>query len=71
MGLKLSGISLVEGDKIGCSEVHLLHMTSEGHMVSAIIYYPEVDDVQKGLPCESLELRVMSAMSRLKMMLEP
>jgi len=71
MGINLSEISLVEGNKIACSDAHLLHMTSDGHTVSAIIYFPEVEDVLRGLPCDPLELRIMSAMSRLKLMIEP
>jgi hypothetical protein len=71
MGLKLSDIQMVEGDRIGCNDANLLHMFSDGHMVSAVIYLTEYVEVIAGLPCEPLELRVMSAMSRLKMMLEP
>jgi len=71
MGLKLSDIVIVGGEQVGCCDAHLLHMTSDGHTVSAIAYLTECADVISGLPCEALELRIMSAMSRLKMMLEP
>lgn len=71
MGLKLSNILLIEDELDGCSDTQLIHMFSDGHMVSAIVYVTEFDDVMVGKGCETLELRIMSAMSRLKMMLEP
>lgn len=71
MGLKLSDIQLIKGDRISCEEAHLIHMHSNGHMVSAIVYVTEYDEVMSGQVCDALELRIMSAMSRLKMMLEP
>lgn len=71
MGLKLSNIQLIESEQAGSSDAHLIHMFSDGHMVSAIVYFTEFDDVMAGKDCEALELRIMSAMSRLKMMLEP
>ena len=71
MYVELNEISLVEGNKIGCLDAHLLHMKSGTHQVSALVYLSEFDDVMKGLPCEALEIRVMSTISRLKLMLEP
>lgn len=71
MYVKLSDVFLVEAEKIGCFDAHLLHLKSDGHMVSVLVYCSEFEDVQQGMPCEPLELRVMSAISRLKMMLEP
>jgi hypothetical protein len=71
MGIKLDSVDCHKGSSINCLDAHLLHLQSGKHLVSCIVYTTEYDDVTSGLPCEPLEMRLMSAMSRLKMMLEP
>jgi hypothetical protein len=70
MELDLSTISIVDGLTVGCIDVHLLHLTSHGHLVSTLVYQPELIRLLNGSPCKPLELRIRSALERLKMLQE-
>jgi hypothetical protein len=70
-GMPLSKISVIEGQAIGFLDVHLLHMTTKGHTVSALVYESELNNLYNGLPCERLDIKIRSALSRLKLLLEP
>lgn len=70
MGIQLSKASVVEGQGVGCLDVQLLHMTAKGHLVSALVYQPELNSLQSGLPCDQLETKIRIALSRLEMMLK-
>jgi hypothetical protein len=70
-GIPLSMISVIEGQSIGFMDVHLLHMTTKGHTVSALVHESELENLNNGLPCERLETKIRSALSRLKLLLEP
>lgn len=65
MGLKLTSISVVNGQMVGCLDANLLHISSNGQIVSALMYQHELDDLQVGLPCKRLELRIRAAMAQL------
>lgn len=71
MSIPLTRVSTVEGSKVGCLDVHLLNMSSKGKTVSALVYKSELDEIQNGIQSERLELKVRSALGRLKIMLEP
>ena len=68
-GIQLSRVSVVEGRRIGCLDVHLLHLGSDGQLVSALVYQSELDELQNSSCCERLELKIRSALSRLQMQL--
>jgi len=70
-GMPLSKISIIEGQAIGFLDVQLIHMTIKGHTVSALVYESEMDNLNNGLQCERLESKIRSALSRLKLLLEP
>lgn len=70
-GVRLSRVSVVEGRRVGCLDVHLLHISSDGQLVSALVYQSELDELQNHSSCERLELKIMNALSRLKTRLEP
>jgi hypothetical protein len=66
MGIKLSRISVVEGRKVGCIDMHLLNLSADGHSVSTLLYQSELDEMQSGLPCLRLEIKIRAALSRLQ-----
>lgn len=71
MGILLTRVTVVEGRSVGCVDTHLLNMSSDGHIVSALVYQAEMDNLNSGLPCDRLELKIRSALSRLQLMMEP
>jgi hypothetical protein len=70
MGIRLSGVSVVEGQRVGCLDMFLLHFAADGQLVSALVHKSEFDDLQSGSSCERLEVKIQTALSRLKMRLE-
>jgi translation initiation factor 6 (eIF-6) len=71
LGIKLSRVSIIEGRKVGCLDVHLLHLCANGHLVSTLVYQSELDGLQTGASCERLETKIRAALSRLQILLEP
>jgi len=71
MGIPLSGVSVVEGRRVGCLEMSLLHFAADGQLVSALVHQSELDDLYNGSCCERLRVKIQSALSRLQMTLEP
>lgn len=71
MGIQLSQVSVVEGRRVGCLDVHLLNLAIDDHRVSTLVYQSELDDLQGGSYCERLELKIRSALSRLQLILAP
>lgn len=71
MGVKLSKVHLVEGKTVGCFDAHTLMMASRGCNVGTIIYQINLDNIEKGVVCDQLELRINQALERLRLMLEP
>lgn len=71
MGIQLSDVSIVEGRRVGCSDVHLVHMTADSHTVSVLVYSTELDNLKSGCVCERLEMKIKSALNRLQLLLEP
>ena len=47
MKIQVSQVSVVEGRKVGCLDVHLLNVTSNGCLVSVLVYQSELDKLQK------------------------
>ncbi len=70
LGIKLSWISVVDGQRLGCRGVHLLKLASDGQLVCTLVYQSELDDLQSDLFSDRLEMKVRMALSRLKILLE-
>jgi hypothetical protein len=70
-GINLSRVSIIEGRKVGCLDMHLLNLAANGHLVSTLVYQSELDELQSGACCERLERKIQSALSRLHILLEP
>lgn len=69
-GIRLSRVSMIEGRRVGCLDVHLLHLSADGQRVSALVYQSELDELQCRSCCERLELKIRAALLRLQMLLE-
>jgi hypothetical protein len=70
MGINLSKITLVEGNKVGCLDIHLLNLSTKGKLVSVLAYQSDVDNLLGGKPNDRFETKIRTALSRLKIMLE-
>jgi hypothetical protein len=70
MGIDLSRITLVDGQPLGCIDVQLLNMSSKGHVVSALVFQADIENLKNGTDCDSLEVRMRSSLSRLQVLLD-
>jgi hypothetical protein len=70
VGIKLSQVSIVEGRRIGCLDVHLVHLAAEGQRISTLVYQSELDELQSYYSCERLELKIRAALLRLQNLLQ-
>jgi len=66
MGINLSTLSVVEGRRVGCNDVHLLNLASGTQKVSTLVHQSELDSLQENSYCERLETKVRSALARLQ-----
>lgn len=71
MGMSLSKVSIVEGQPLGCIDVQLVTMYSKGRVVSALVFQADINNLESGAGCDSLEVRMRGALSRLKRLLDP
>jgi hypothetical protein len=71
MGINLSRITLIHGESLGCHDAHLLNISSEGHVVSALVFQADIENLKNGCGCDSLEVRMRTALSRLQMLIDP
>lgn len=70
MGMKISRVSVSGGPGVACVD-YRLEIASKSHVVSTLIHQSELDSVEKGLGSGFLELKIRSALERLKMQLQP
>lgn len=68
-GIHLSGISVLEGRMFGCNDARPLHLTANGNLVSVLVQQSELDELQSCSYSEQLEIKIKSALSRLRDML--
>lgn len=71
MGIMLTDITVVEGERVGCADVMLLHLGIKGFRSSSLVYQTDVVALQKGGECDRLETRIRSALQRLQLMVAP
>jgi hypothetical protein len=69
-GIRLSRVSVVEGRKVGCLDVFLLHLAADGQLVSVLVYQSELDELAGNSSCDRLEIKLRSALIRLQKLLE-
>ena len=71
MGINLHHVSLEGCQPLQCLDVQLLKLSSKGHKVNALVFNADIENMQKGIFCDSLEVRLRGALSRLHMMIQP
>lgn len=64
-GIHLSGIRLVEGRTVGCLDVHLLHLVTDNHQTSILVYQSELEALQNGFCVNRLNMKLRKALSKL------
>jgi hypothetical protein len=70
MGIKLSKISLTDGKPLGCKDVSLLNITSQEHLISSLVFHSDLENLEIGVSCDRLEVRMRKALSHLQMKLK-
>jgi hypothetical protein len=70
MGMRLSRVTLVDGRTLGCRDLSLLNISSKECITSALIYPADLRDLEKGVICTQLEIRIRAALSRLQILIE-
>ena len=70
MGMKLSQISLVDGNQLGCLDVYLLKISIKVHKVDALIFKTDIENLENGKVSDRMEVRTRSALNRLQVMLD-
>lgn len=68
MGIRLTGIALVEGKRLGCTDVHLLKLSTKEHTVESLIYQTDLEMLKNGVECNRLDVRTKMALSEFKIM---
>jgi hypothetical protein len=68
-GVKLTQIVLLEGCSLGCLAGNLLSFCAGGKTVSEFIFQSDLDSLKSGTGGEFLEIKVRSALNRLKVQL--
>jgi hypothetical protein len=67
MGVNLYKIVFTEGCSLSCRDAHLLCICSENKLVSEFIRQSDIDAHLNGADGEMLEVKVRSALEKLKM----
>lgn len=70
MGVKLSSISLTDGQSLGCLDTCLLNISAKGKTVGAMIFRSDIKKLADGAGHDLLEVRIRTTLSRLKVLLE-
>lgn len=69
-GFPTVDVSVLEGARIGCLDVYLITIISKGQKVSSLVYQSDFNCLRDGEDCERLEVRIKSALQRLKLLLD-
>jgi hypothetical protein len=65
MGIKLTKASLVDGTRLGCKDANLLNLSYKGDITSALIFKYDLQKLETGVSCYSMEIRIRKALLRL------
>jgi len=70
MGIKLSKVTLDGGLDVACID-YRLEIKSKSHVVSTLIRQSELDSLSTGAVSGFLELKIRTALEKLRMLLAP
>jgi len=68
--MELSNVLLVDGMSLGCTDIDLVNITSNGRDVGVLIFQSDLESLANGIACERLEFGITSALSRLQKIVE-
>lgn len=71
IGMKLSEVSIVDGQKLGCKDYHLLNISSKGRLASVLVHQIDLAHINNGIPTPRLELTIRRALQRIQGLLNP
>lgn len=71
MGIKLEKIVITEGRSLGSLDAHLLSLCANDKLVSEFIHQSDLDNLKNHITSDLLEIKIRSALERLKMQLVP
>lgn len=69
-GLKLLRVTVSGGPRVSCVD-YRLEIASKSHVVTTMIHQSELDSLESGANSGFLELKIRTALERLKMQMEP
>lgn len=46
LGIKLSKVSLIDGQHLGCIDAQLLKMSAKGHTVGALVFQADIEKLK-------------------------
>ena len=69
-GIHLSKVVLVEGNKLGCLDTHLMKLSSGEHLVSVLIYQSDIDNLLNGDSTDRFETKLRITLLKLQKQLE-
>lgn len=70
MGIHKLKISVTDGTRLGCRDMHLINYSSGNKLVGGLIHHSELEHLQKGIINHKLEIQIRSALARLKRLLD-
>ncbi|HXE98009.1 MAG TPA: hypothetical protein VN642_16515 [Dongiaceae bacterium] len=71
MSIKLSKVSVIDGQTLGCLDSCLIDMTSKGKTVGALISKGDIECLDHGTECPRMEVKIRASLSRLQTMCQP
>jgi len=70
MGIHKLKISVTDGTRLGCRDMHLINYASGSTLVGGLIHQSELEYLQKGIINHKMEIQIRSALVRLKQLLD-
>lgn len=70
LALKVSEVTLTDGERIGCRDAFLLNITAHGRLTSSLIYRSDLDDINQGSVNDRMEIRIRNALAKLSQMMD-
>lgn len=64
-GIRLSHVSLFDGRRLGCRDMHLLNIKADRQRTSLLVHQTDIDELERGNCCGRLEVTIHNALSQL------
>jgi len=71
MGINLYKIVFTEGPSLSCIDAHLLIICSKNKLVSEYIHQSDIDVLHNGAGNEMLEMKIRTALEKLRVLTAP